>query len=74
MAEAFARTAAEAVSVAGFDVLPETHALTPLSVGGEATQCLGALVITVASHNPGSYLGLKRGFWWIGSSRNHPAD
>jgi len=32
--------------------------LTLLSVGRRATQCLETLVIT-ASHNPGSYLGLK---------------
>jgi len=65
MAEAFARTAAELL-VAGFDVLPETYALTTFSWAAKQHNALGALVI--ASHNPGSYLGLKvKGLWWIGS-------
>ena len=60
MAEAFARTTAEAVSAAGFDVLiSETYAPTPaFSWAAKQHNALGALVIT-ASHNPGSYLGLK---------------
>lgn len=60
MAEAFARTTAEAVSAAGFDVrLGETYAPTPaFSWAAKQHNALGALVIT-ASHNPGSYLGLK---------------
>jgi len=66
MAEAFARTAAEAVSAAGFDVLLET--MLTLSVGRSNTS--GALVIT-ASHNPGSYLGLKVKALVDRSSRNH---
>lgn len=60
MAEEFARTAAEVVSAAGFDVLlSETYAPTPaFSWAAKQHNALGALVIT-ASHNPGSYLGLK---------------
>ena len=60
MAEDFARTAAEAVTAAGFDVLlTQTYAPTPaFSWAAYYQQALGALVIT-ASHNPGSYLGLK---------------
>jgi phosphomannomutase len=60
MAEAFAQRAAEAVTAAGFDVLlAETYAPTPaFSWAANQYNALGALVIT-ASHNPGSYLGLK---------------
>ena len=60
MAEAFAQTTATAVSNAGFDVLlTETYAPTPaFSWAAKQHNALGALVIT-ASHNPGSYLGLK---------------
>ena len=60
MAEAFTQTAAEAVRAAGFDVLiTETYAPTPaFSWAAKQHKALGALVIT-ASHNPGSYLGLK---------------
>ena len=60
MAETFACTAANAVIAAGFDVLlTETYAPTPaFSWAVKQQNALGALVIT-ASHNPGSYLGLK---------------
>ncbi len=60
MAEEFARTAADAVTKAGFDVLlSEDYAPTPaFSWAVKQQGALGALVIT-ASHNPGSYLGLK---------------
>ena len=60
MAEMFALRAAEAVTAAGFDVLlAETYAPTPaLSWAVKQQNALGALVIT-ASHNPGSYSGLK---------------
>lgn len=60
MAEAFAQKTAEAVTAAGFDVLlSETYAPTPaFSLAAKQRDALGALVIT-ASHNPGSYLGLK---------------
>ncbi|MGH2413175.1 MAG: phosphoglucomutase/phosphomannomutase family protein [Microcystaceae cyanobacterium] len=60
MAEDFAKTAAEAVQAAGFDVLlSRTYAPTPaLSWAAKAENALGALVIT-ASHNPAGYLGLK---------------
>lgn len=60
MAEKFAQAAAEAVTAAGFDVLlSETYAPTPaFSWAAKQQNALGALVIT-ASHNPGSYLGLK---------------
>ena len=60
MAESFARTTADVVSAAGFDVLlTETYAPTPaFSWAAKQHNALGALVIT-ASHNPGSYLGLK---------------
>jgi phosphomannomutase len=60
MAETFARRATEAVTAAGFDVLlAETYAPTPaFSLAVKQRHALGALVIT-ASHNPGSYLGLK---------------
>lgn len=60
MVEVFAQRAAEAVTEAGFDVLLcETYAPTPaFSLAAKQYNALGALVIT-ASHNPGSYLGLK---------------
>ena len=60
MAEKFARTAAEAVLEAGFDVLlSETYAPTPaFSWAAKERKALGAIVIT-ASHNPAAYLGLK---------------
>ncbi len=60
MAEDFAKTAAEAVRSAGFDVLlSQTYAPTPaFSWAAKAQKALGALVIT-ASHNPANYLGLK---------------
>ncbi len=60
MAEDFARTAAEAIAAAGFDVLlTETYAPTPaFSWAAKENNALGAIVIT-ASHNPGTYLGLK---------------
>ncbi len=60
MAETFALKAAEAVTAAGFDVLlADTYAPTPaLSWAVKQHNALGALVIT-ASHNPGSYSGLK---------------
>ncbi len=60
MAEVFAKRAAEAVTAAGFDVLfAQTYAPTPaFSWAAKQYNALGALVIT-ASHNPGSYLGLK---------------
>ncbi len=60
MAEDFARTAAEAVQAAGFEVLlAKSYTPTPaLSWAANAEKALGALVIT-ASHNPAGYLGLK---------------
>jgi phosphomannomutase len=60
MAEKFALRAAEAVQQAGFDVLlSEDYAPTPaFSLAAVQQKALGALVLT-ASHNPGSYLGLK---------------
>ena len=60
MAEAFAQAAAESVRAAGFDVLlTECYAPTPaFSWAAFHQNALGALVIT-ASHNPGTYLGLK---------------
>lgn len=59
-AEAFAKTAAEAIQGAGFSVcLTETYAPTPaFSLAAYQQQALGAIVLT-ASHNPGTYLGLK---------------
>lgn len=56
----FARTAAEAVQAAGFDVvLTETFAPTPaFSWAARDQGALGAIVIT-ASHNPAAYNGLK---------------
>ncbi|MEA5580750.1 phosphoglucomutase/phosphomannomutase family protein [Nodularia harveyana UHCC-0300] len=60
MAEEFAQTVADTVSAVGFDVLlSESYAPTPaFSWAAKDLNALGALVIT-ASHNPGSYLGLK---------------
>ncbi|MBD2209298.1 phosphoglucomutase/phosphomannomutase family protein [Nostoc linckia FACHB-104] len=60
MAEDFARVVADAVTAVGFDVLlSETYAPTPaFSWAAKQLNALGALVIT-ASHNPGTYLGLK---------------
>jgi len=60
LSEEFARTTAEAVQAAGFDVLlTSTYAPTPaFSWAAKQQNALGALVIT-ASHNPGIYSGLK---------------
>ncbi|MBD2137720.1 phosphoglucomutase/phosphomannomutase family protein [Anabaena sp. FACHB-1237] len=60
MAEEFARVVAKAVIRAGFDVLfSESYAPTPaFSWAAKDLKALGALVVT-ASHNPGTYLGLK---------------
>jgi phosphomannomutase len=60
MAETFAKRMAEAVRLAGFDViLSDSYAPTPaFSWAAHSQNALGALVIT-ASHNPGDYLGLK---------------
>ena len=60
LSEEFALATAEAVRAAGFDVLlSEGYAPTPaFSWAAKQHQALGALVIT-ASHNPGSYSGLK---------------
>ncbi|MEM1367477.1 MAG: phosphoglucomutase/phosphomannomutase family protein [Cyanobacteria bacterium P01_H01_bin.15] len=60
MAEDFARTAAEALQAAGFDVLlSESYAPTPaFSWAAYSLGVLGAIVLT-ASHNPANYLGLK---------------
>ncbi|OLP19086.1 phosphoglucosamine mutase [Leptolyngbya sp. 'hensonii'] len=60
LSEEFARTTAEVVSAAGFDVLlSEAFAPTPaFSWAAKHQNALGALVIT-ASHNPGAYSGLK---------------
>jgi phosphomannomutase len=60
MAEEFARVVADAVTAVGFDVLfSESYAPTPaFSWAAKELNALGALVIT-ASHNPGTYLGLK---------------
>jgi phosphomannomutase len=56
----FARTAAEAIQQAGFDVLlSESFAPTPaFSWAAKDQGALGAIVIT-ASHNPAAYNGLK---------------
>ena len=56
----FSRTAAEAVTAAGFDVLlSESFAPTPaFSWAAKQQNALGAIVIT-ASHNPAMYSGLK---------------
>ncbi|WP_295617589.1 phosphoglucomutase/phosphomannomutase family protein [Chamaesiphon sp. GL140_3_metabinner_50] len=60
MAETFATRMAEALRLAGFDViLSDSYAPTPaFSWAAHSQNALGALVIT-ASHNPGDYLGLK---------------
>ncbi len=60
MAEDFARAVADSVTAIGFDVLlSESYAPTPaFSWAAKQLNALGALVIT-ASHNPGTYLGLK---------------
>ncbi|MGJ5631897.1 phosphoglucomutase/phosphomannomutase family protein [Nostoc sp. CALU 1950] len=60
MAEDFARAVADTVTAVGFDVLlSESYAPTPAySWAAKELNALGALVIT-ASHNPGTYLGLK---------------
>lgn len=60
MAEDFARVVADSVTAIGFDVLlSESYAPTPaFSWAAKQLNALGALVIT-ASHNPGTYLGLK---------------
>jgi len=60
MAEEFARVVANAVTAVGFNVLfSETFAPTPAySWAAKELKALGALVVT-ASHNPGTYLGLK---------------
>jgi phosphomannomutase len=60
MAETFAKRMAEALRLAGFDViLSDSYAPTPaFSWAAHSQNALGALVIT-ASHNPGDYLGLK---------------
>ncbi|BAZ46012.1 phosphomannomutase [Chondrocystis sp. NIES-4102] len=60
MAEDFALVAAEALQVAGFDVLlSDGYAPTPaFSWAAKAYNALGAIVMT-ASHNPAAYLGLK---------------
>lgn len=60
MAEDFAAFVAQLVVDSGFDaLLSETYAPTPaFSWAAKDFNALGALVIT-ASHNPGSYLGLK---------------
>jgi phosphomannomutase len=60
LSEDFAHTVAETVRQQGFDVmLSESFAPTPaFSWAAKQMNALGALVIT-ASHNPGSYSGLK---------------
>jgi phosphomannomutase len=60
MAESFAQRMAAGLQQAGFDVIiGSTFAPTPaFSWAAHSQNALGALVIT-ASHNPGSYLGLK---------------
>lgn len=60
LSEEFALATAEAVRDAGFDVmLSDGYAPTPaFSWAAKQYNALGALVIT-ASHNPGSYSGLK---------------
>ena len=60
MAEEFAKKTADVVKAAGFDVLlSESYAPTPaFSWAAKQQNALGALVLT-ASHNPGTYLGLK---------------
>lgn len=60
LSEEFARSAAESVRQAGFDILfSESFAPTPaFSWAAKKLNALGAIVIT-ASHNPGHYSGLK---------------
>ncbi|MEB3312705.1 MAG: phosphoglucomutase/phosphomannomutase family protein [Cyanobacteriota bacterium] len=60
LSEEFARTAAEAITDQGFDVLlSQSYAPTPaFSFAAKHQGLLGALVIT-ASHNPPIYSGLK---------------
>lgn len=60
LAEEFARTAAEAIQQAGFEVLlTQSYAPTPaFSLAAKQLNALGAIVMT-ASHNPAAYLGLK---------------
>ena len=60
LSEEFARTAAESIRKVGFDILfSESFAPTPaFSWAAKKLNALGAIVIT-ASHNPGSYSGLK---------------
>ncbi len=77
MAETFAKRMAEAVRLAGFDViLSDSYAPTPaFSWAAHSQNALGALVIT-ASHNPGDYLGLKvkGNFGGFGTARNDAAN
>ncbi len=60
LAEEFARSAAEAIRLQGFDIVfSECFAPTPaFSWAAKQMRALGAIVIT-ASHNPGNYSGLK---------------
>jgi phosphomannomutase len=60
LAEEFARSAAEAMRLQGFDIIfSECFAPTPaFSWAAKQMRALGAIVIT-ASHNPGNYSGLK---------------
>lgn len=60
LSEEFAQTAATAAKAVGLDVImSEGYAPTPaFSLAAKDQNALGALVIT-ASHNPGSYSGLK---------------
>jgi phosphomannomutase len=60
LAEEFARSAAEAMRLQGFDIIfAECFAPTPaFSWAAKQMRALGAIVIT-ASHNPGNYSGLK---------------
>jgi phosphomannomutase len=60
LAEEFARSAAEAIRLQGFDIIfSECFAPTPaFSWAAKQMRALGAIVIT-ASHNPGNYSGLK---------------
>lgn len=60
LSEEFAKTVADSVVAAGFDVLLSNgYAPTPaFSWAAKQHNALGALVIT-ASHNPGKYSGLK---------------
>ncbi len=60
LAAEFARTAAEAITAQGFDVVfSQDYAPTPaFSYAAKHQNLLGAIVIT-ASHNPAAYSGLK---------------